>query len=157
MLVLIPEISVQIVAMTQNQLVHPVVDNTNRKEYTMNTTAEKVRITVDVEAEELWSSVFGSGFESDPVNDEWLRGFRFIQGDWETPGLIELDYLGEDQKYHKQTYNIHDLAAALSTAIAKSYHHVPCGGKIDADFSNYDSCVGDLLLQVMVYGEETFA
>lgn len=27
MLVLIPEISVQIVAMTQNQLVHPVVDN----------------------------------------------------------------------------------------------------------------------------------
>jgi hypothetical protein len=154
MLVQIPKTSVQIVAMEQDH--PPAVDNTNRKEYTMNT-AEKVRITVDVEAEELWSSVFGSGFESDPVNDEWLRGFRFIQGDWETPGLIELDYLGEDERYHKQTYNVHDLAGALSTAIAKSYHHVPCGGKIDADFSNYDSCVGDLLLQVMVYGEETFA
>ena len=154
MLVQAPKTDVQTVAMKQDH--SPAVDN-YRKEYTMNTTAEKVRITVDVEAEELWSSVFGSGFESDPVNDEWLRGFRFIQGDWETPGLIELDYLGEDEKYHKQTYNVHDLAAALSTAIAKSYHHVPCGGKIDADFSNYDSCVGDLLLQVMVYGEETFA
>lgn len=153
MLVLIPEISAQNVAMTQNQLVHPAVDNTNRKEYTMNPTAEKVRINVEVPAEELWSAVFGSGFESDAVNDEWLTGIKFIDGSWGIPGVVELTYLDEDEKPHKQFYNAHDLAGALSTAMAKGYNHSPCGGKIDMDFSNYDSCVGDLLLQVMVYGE----
>ena len=153
MLVLIPEISVQIVAMTQNQLDHPAVDNTNRKEYTMNATAEKVRINVEVPAEELWSAVFGSGFESDTVNNVWLRGVRFIQGTWDIPGLVELEYIDEDEKTHKQFYSAHDLAGALSAAIKKGYNHSPCGGKIDMDFSNYDACVGDLLLQVMVYGE----
>ena len=119
----------------------------------MNATAEKVRITVEVPAEELWGAVFGSGFESDAVNDTWLRGVRFIQGTWDVPGLVELEYIDEDEKTHKQFYSAHDLAGALSTAIAKGYGHAPCGGKIDMDFSNYDACVGDLLLQVMVYGE----
>jgi hypothetical protein len=119
----------------------------------MNATAEKVRVTVDVPSKELWSSVFGSGFESDPVNDAWLAGLRFIEGSWDVPGLIELEYLGEDEKRHKQTYNVHDLAGALSTAVSKGYRHSPCGGMIGVDFSDYDSCVADLLLQVMVYGE----
>ena len=153
MLVLIPEISAQTVAMTQNQLVHPAVDNTNRKEYAMNANAEKVRINVEVPAKELWSAVFGSGFLWDGVNDEWLMGIKFIDGAWDVPGVVELTYLDEDEKPHKQFYNAHDLAGALSTSMAKGYNHSPCGCKIDMDFSNYDSCVGDLLLQVMVYGE----
>ena len=66
---------------------------------------------------------------------------------------VELEYIDEDEKTHKQFYSAYDLAGALSTAMAKGYNHSPCGGKIDMDFSNYDSCVGDLLLQVMVYGE----
>jgi len=119
----------------------------------MNATAFKVKVTVEVPAEELWGAVFGSNFESDSVNDAWLKGFTFVQGTWDVPGLVELEYLGEDQKYHKQFYGAHDLAGALSTAIKKGYNHSPCGGKIDMDFSNYDACVGDLLLQVMVYGE----
>ena len=157
MLVLIPRISVQIVAMTQNQLVHPVVDNTSRKEYTMNTTAEKVKIPVEVPAEELWSAVFGSGFESDPVSSEWLKGFRFIEGSWDVPGLVELWYINKEGSFQKSFYTAHDLASALGVAMSKEYNHVPCGGKVGMDFSNYDSCVADLLLQVMVYGEETFA
>ncbi len=119
----------------------------------MNATAFKVKVTVEVPAEELWSAVFGSNFESDAVNGAWLKGVRFIQGTWDVPGLVELEYIDEDEKTHKQFYSAHDLAGALSMAIKRGYNHAPCGGKIDMDFSNYDACVGDLLLQVMVYGE----
>ena len=119
----------------------------------MNASAFKVKVTVEVPAEELWSAVFGSGFESDAVTNVWLRGVNFVHGTWDVPGLAELQYIDEDEKIHKQFYSAHDLAGALSKAIKNGYNHSPCGGKIDMDFSNYDSCVADLLLQVMVYGE----
>ena len=155
MLVQAPKTSAQIVAIQQDH--SPAVDNTNRKEYTMKTTTYKVKIPVEVPAEELWSAVFGSGFESDPVSSEWLKGFRFIEGSWDVPGLVELWYINKEGSFQKSFYTAHDLASALGVAMSKEYNHVPCGGKIGMDFSNYDSCVADLLLQVMVYGEETFA
>jgi hypothetical protein len=155
MLVQAPKTDAQIVAMKQDH--SPAVDNTNRKEYTMKTTTYKVKIPIEVPAEELWSAVFGSGFESDPVNDEWLKGLRFVEGSWDVPGLIELRYINKDGHLQRSFYTAHDLAGALGVAMSKEYNHVPCGGKIGMDFSNYDSCVADLLLQVMVYGEEVFA
>ena len=155
MLVQAPRTNVQIVAMKQDHF--PAVDNTNRKEYTMKTTTYKVKIPIEVPAEELWSAVFGSGFESDPVSSEWLKGFRFIEGSWDVPGLVELWYINNEGSFQKSFYTAHDLAGALGVAMSKEYNHVPCGGKIGTDFSNYDSCVADLLLQVMVYGEEVFA
>jgi len=123
----------------------------------MKTTTYKVKVPIEVPAEELWSAVFGSGFESDPVSNEWLSGFRFIEGSWDIPGLVEIQYLDKEGSLQRNFYTAHDLASALGVAMSKEYNHVPCGGKIDTDFSNYDSCVADLLLQVMVYGEETFA
>ena len=123
----------------------------------MKTTTYKVKIPVEVPAEELWSAVFGSGFESDPVSCEWLKGFRFIEGSWDVPGLVELWYINNEGSFQKSFYTAHDLAGALGVAMSKEYNHVPCGGRIGMDFSNYDSCVADLLLQVMVYGEEVFA
>ena len=155
MLVQAPRTNVQIVAIQQDH--SPAVDNTNRKEYTMKTATYKVKIPIEVPAEELWSAVFGSGFESDPVSNEWLRGFRFIEGSWDIPGLVEIEYIDKEEKVQRNFYTAHDLAGALGVAMSKEYNHVPCGGKIGMDFSNYDSCVADLLLQVMVYGEEVFA
>jgi hypothetical protein len=154
MLVQAPKTSVQIVAMEQDH--PPAVDN-YRKEYTMKTTTYKVKIPIEVPAEELWGAVFGSGFESDPVSNEWLSGFRFIEGSWDIPGLVEIQYLDKEGNLQRNFYTAHDLAGALGVAMSKEYNHVPCGGKIGTDFSNYDSCVADLLLQVMVYGEEVFA
>jgi len=148
------KIDAQIVAMKQDH--SPAVDN-YRKEYTMKTTTYKVKIPIEVPAEELWSAVFGSGFESDPVSSEWLKGFRFIEGSWDVPGLVELWYINKEGSFQKSFYTAHDLAGALGVAMSKEYNHVPCGGKVGMDFSNYDSCVADLLLQVMVYGEEVFA
>lgn len=122
----------------------------------MNTT-EKVQVTLDIDANELWSAVFGSGFESDPVTRQWLMDYEFVSGDWDEAGVVKVSYINEDEETEHKNFNAKDLAAALSTAMAKNYYHVPCGGKIDADFDNYDSCVGDILMQVMVYGEEVFA
>lgn len=117
-------------------------------------TAQKMNVTVDVDAEELWSAVFGSGFQFDEVTRSWMVRYHFIEGDWETPGIIKIwtvedGYCGE--------FTIDQLLQALSIAISEGYNHVPCGGKIDTDFSNYDSCVADLLLQIMVYGKEIYA
>ena len=123
------------------------------------TTTEMVTVTVEIEADDLWSAVFGSGFESDPVSLAWLVDYSFVEGDWDKSGIVKITYRNaEDEEVaESKTYNVQDLAAALSNAIARGYRHVPCGGKIDADFDNYDACVGELLLQIMVYGEEVFA
>jgi hypothetical protein len=123
------------------------------------TTTEKVTVIVEIEADDLWSAVFGSAFESDPVSRAWLVDYSFVEGDWDKSGIVQITYRGGHfaEVESSKMFNVQDLAAALSTAIARGYRHVPCGGKIDADFDNYDACVGDLLLQIMVYGEEVFA
>jgi hypothetical protein len=130
-------------------------------------------IKLEVDSNELWSQVWGSGYESDPVNRNWLMNTTFKQGaEWDKMGEATIWYIPEDgdesdEKYwdeeHYQEHckskdvTITEIEDALSLAMQEGYRHVPCGGKIDTDFDRWDSCVGDILLQLIVYGKEVWA
>lgn len=114
----------------------------------------KIDAIVELNAEELWSAVWGSGFESDPVTRNWLKQYTFVEGDWDRLGVVQI-WTHEDGDLG--TFTVDDLANALAIAVNGGYHHVPCGGRISTDLDEIDSCVADLLLQLMVYGEERYA
>jgi hypothetical protein len=131
-----------------------------------------INIELPVDAEELWLQLFGCGYESDPVNRNWLMNTEFAQGsDWNKMGVATIWYIPEGKDYDNEKYwgknykkhcaskvvTISEIATALSKAMSEGYNHVPCGGKIDTDFDRWDSCVGDILLQLICYGKEVYA
>ena len=132
---------------------------TEKKETSTTTT------THEIPDQELWSAMWGSGFESDPVTNNYLMSMEFIEGEWDELGIVEIQYVAEDdddegtveEKWLTKRLNIQDVVDALTKAMSEGYHHVPCGGKIDADFDDWDACVGDILLQLALYGKEVWA
>jgi hypothetical protein len=114
---------------------------------------------------DLWSAFWGSGFESDPVTRNYLMTLDFIEGDWETLGVAEVGYVDEEDPnegddedaWLTKRLNIEDITTALSKAMNEGYHHVPCGGKITADFDDWDACISDIILQLALYGKEVWA
>lgn len=129
-------------------------------------------ITLEVNSDELWSAFWGSGFESDPVTRNWLMRAEYLDGTkWDKIGKVRLYYIPEngdeyDERYWGEHYKqycstldvaMEDIENALSLAIKEQYYHVPCGGRIDTNLDEWDSCVTALLLQLMVYGKEVWA
>ena len=117
-------------------------------------------VTIELDGNELWSAVFGSGFESDPVNRHWLKDYSFGKDTtWNKAGIVTIEYITEADEniVHTRDLDVNDLAQALSYAIQNGYRHVPCGGAIGIDFDDYDSCVADIILQLAIYGKEVFA
>lgn len=130
-------------------------------------------IKIEVDDNELWSQLWGCGYESDPVNHNWLMNTEFKHGaDWEKLGTVTLWFIPEngddtDEKYWDRDHykehcaskdvTIKDIEDALSLAMREGYNHVPCGGKIDFNFDDWDGCVGDILLQLIAYGKEVWA
>jgi len=132
---------------------------TDKKETSTTTT------THEVLDQELWSYMWGSGFESDPVTRNYLMSMEFIEGDWETIGTVEIGYVAEDDdtegededKWLTKRLNVEDITTALTKAMSEGYHHVPCGGKIGVDFDDWDACISDIILQLALYGKEVWA
>jgi len=129
-------------------------------------------ITLEIDSDEMWGALWGSGFESDPVSRNWLMTYEYIEGNWDKAGVTRVYYIPEDgdcddpkywdedeykQHCHTKDLTLADLERALSYAMKEGYNHVPCGGKIDTNTDNWDSCVADILLQIMVYGKEVYA
>lgn len=130
------------------------------------------KITLEVDSDEMWAMVWGSGFEGDPVTRNWLMMYEHIEGDWDKAGVTRIYYIPEDGDYEDPKYwdedhykencaskdvTITELEQALSLAMQEGYRHVPCGGKIDTNVEDWDSCVADLLLQLVAYGKEVYA
>jgi uncharacterized protein YwlG (UPF0340 family) len=105
-----------------------------------------VTIPVTVNAEDMWSNVFGSGWEysSVPITVKYGAGC-----DWEHMGTA-LVTIGEDEE-DRQTRNltVMDLAEAYGKLIAMGYHH--CGAPLSLD--DMDACASFDILQVAVFGE----
>lgn len=133
-------------------------------------------IQLHIDNQELWSNLWGSGYELDPVNRNWLVHEEYNNGaewnKWDKYADVTIWYIPEgadeqDEKYwRKDTFKQHcaskrvhvdTIATALSKAIEEGYRHVPCGGRITHDFEDWDSCVGDIILQLIAYGKEVWA
>lgn len=107
-------------------------------------TNETVRLVVDVDARELWSNVFGSGFETYP----WWDAVEYYDGaDWDTPGSVRLWVIDPDtgESEGRGTVTVFRLAEAVSKLphIASRWHDM------DADDA-------DQVLQMAILGEVRF-
>lgn len=124
-----------------------------------------ITINHEISDLELWSSIWGSGFETDPVARNYLMSYEFISGTWENLGVVEIKYVdehdpseGEDEsKWLTKWLTIEDLTNALQLAMSEGYRHVPCGGAIDTDTDRWDACVADIIIQLALYGKEVWA
>ena len=107
-----------------------------------------VTINIAVDDNELWSEVFGSGFEGE---SHWIERIDFVEGDWTTAGKVVIhadDYEGNTQVV---PITVDDLGKALQELIKRNSKH--CGGYlINATFDDWDACVGDMILQYAVWG-----
>lgn len=125
-------------------------------------------VSIRVDDQELWSNLFGSGFETE--SRIWLSRIEYLRDTswdkfggallWHVPQDEDVDddkYFGQDYQKHCDStiVTIGAIAEALSDAIMRGYAH--CGDKIDLDFDNWDACVGDVLLQIVCYGDVIFA
>ena len=91
----------------------------------------KITIPKRIDADELWSDVFGSGWET----YEWWYGHRYEDGEGQYITPITID----------------DLVLAYTRLSQSDYTH--CGGfTLDAP----DACTGDAILQLCIYGELVF-
>lgn len=105
-----------------------------------------------MDREELWSEVLGSNYEA--VSD-WIVREQYIDGDWETPGTIQITAEDPEEESNTITVGIDadDLYRAYEIALENEYHH--CGRALDEQ--DFDACAGDIVLQVAVYGEVVFS
>jgi hypothetical protein len=129
-------------------------------------------INIPIDEQEIWSALWGSGYETDPVNHNWLMSTEFLgEADWDKMGTAQVWFIPEgedesDEKFWADDYQEHcavvqvtieDIKNAVAKAMTLKYYHVPCGGKIDYDTEEWDSCVADILLQIICYGKEVWA
>ena len=108
-------------------------------------------IEVEVDPAELWSEVFGSGYETWP----WWNMVTFSEGDWDTPGVAHLSIIDPDEgplstDVTVAEVNMERLVWAYEQAIATCVD--ACTGKAIYPGSDIDACVGDCILQIAVYG-----
>jgi hypothetical protein len=106
-----------------------------------------VVVPITYDADEIWSDVFGSGYEYCP----WWVGVKYSDGaDWDKHGVATIKHWGkEDEDVLEVTkITIEDIAKAYATLTADNWTH--CGG---CGLSAPDGCSSDVVLQMAVYGE----
>lgn len=129
-------------------------------------------INIPINEQEMWSALWGSAYESDPVNRNWLSYTEYLDGaDWDKMGTVRLWFIPEladetDRKFWEEDYQQHcdsvtvtieDIKNAVVKAMVEGYRHFPCGGLIDYRIEDWDACVGDIILQLICYGQEVWA
>lgn len=108
----------------------------------------KVLVCHAVSKNDLWSDVFGSGWEDAP----WWMDIEFIDCDWETHGQAKVTCLDPDDPDEQMTMTkvitVIDLANAVSALTESGYTH--CHGH---SLTSADACTSDAILQRAVYDD----
>jgi len=105
---------------------------------------------IAVDKEELWSSIFGSAYES---HSWWLDEEFKEEGGWETIGEVTLTAWNakNNSKEIVKSFKPDDIFDAWKKSVAEGYVH--CGNYSMLDVDNADACFGDIVLQIAMYGE----
>jgi hypothetical protein len=118
-------------------------------------------IEIKVDDQELWSACFGSGYETDPVVTNWVDTVEHLTGDWDKIGTIKVTYAPEgfddftDGELSEKIIDQEVFLQAVTKMVTDGYQH--CGHTMDLNTENWDVCVTDVILQLAVLGEYTFA
>ena len=110
--------------------------------------------SITIDAAELWSGVMGSGWETFP----WWQSVRYLEGDWDVPGRVQVSISNPDDPDADIDIIQVDLdALILAVKIVAAQGYVDACTGADIDWEDIDACVGDLVMQIAVLGEETYA
>lgn len=105
-----------------------------------------VTIPVLISAEDLWSNVFGSAWEM----NEWWSTHKFIEGDWDVPGKIQITADNPiDENPITKVLTIDDIVTGYTMAVLGKHYH--CGGYVDVQ--DLDMCAGDIIVQCAMFGD----
>lgn len=104
--------------------------------------------------EELWINTFGTAYEV----HGWWRNEHFIEGSWDTIGVVKLTIEDPDEPEAviTKTLTYDDVEAAALKVMTTSVD--ACTGQpitIGADM-DWDACVSDCVLQTAVLGEVVY-
>ena len=108
--------------------------------------AEQI-VPLVVDVDEVWSDVFGSGWEESPW---WVR-IHYGDGDWDKPSTsVVMKHWGkeDDNVLETTTLTIDQVIAAYAKLLAQRWTH--CNG---CSVSDADACTSDAVLQYAIYGE----
>ena len=106
--------------------------------------------------EEVWQNTFGTGGES----FHWWRQVRFIEGDWDVIGRVELVIDDpNDEDGNGRVSKVVGIDEVLAAALAVTASSVDaCTGKpivLGAEL-DWDACVSDCVMQTAVLGEVVY-
>lgn len=116
-----------------------------------------ITIPVRVNPDELWSHFWACGLDRDPVTSGYVVSIEFGDSRWDEAGEVTVTYLNEKNKKASRIVDINDIAEGLTTVIQRGIPHYPCGGNVGLDFEDWDACIGDLILQHILFGEVVYA
>lgn len=111
-----------------------------------------VSISHAIDADEFWSSVMGSGWET----YTWWQSVAYIDdSDWNVPGSVAVTIDNpEGAGVRKATIDVAVLAAAWNTLVAADHRDACTGRRFDIE--DVDACVGDAVMQHAVLGEVVY-
>mgnify|MGYP003392992019 CR=1 FL=1 len=114
-----------------------------------NPTMTEIVIPIRVDANELWSNVFGSSGET----FSWWRDLTFLEGSWNRVGRAQLtveDPDGDGDAVLTKVVGIDEVGAAWGEAIRLNLRH--CGSSL-SDLESFDACAADIVMQIAMLGE----
>jgi hypothetical protein len=111
--------------------------------------SEKVIITIQMDAQEVWSNVLGSAWE----DWDWWEKIKYSEGsDWDKVGEITLSITdpNDEENVITKTLGVQDLAKAYAELASKNY------GGTNLDIHDLDAVYGDCVLQQAVLGDVVY-
>lgn len=106
-----------------------------------------ITIPVQVEPEEFWSNVLGSGWE----DWDWWETISYSEGSaWDKVGEITISITDPDDEEQviTKTLGVQDLANAYAELVSKEGYR-----RQQLNWEDLDAVYGDCVLQVAVLGE----
>lgn len=110
--------------------------------------SEKITIPLEIDVEEVWSDIFGSGWE---YSDWFVNVIYHDGGDWDKPSRITVKHWDpetEGERVIKTDLSVEQVLQAYAKLLGERYTH--CGG---CALDDPDACTSDAVLQHAVYGD----
>jgi hypothetical protein len=94
-----------------------------------------------MDADEFWSEIFGASFEI----WEWWHSVRYLTGDWNKAGTVEVIAIHEDDEVMPvKQFTVEEIASAYNACVAQGLY---------VDIENMDADSSDLVMQMAMFGE----
>jgi hypothetical protein len=120
-----------------------------------------INVVKDFDANQLWTSVTGSAWEQAP----WWRRAKYNKeaiADWEEQGdpstfaiEVEIEDPEDEEKVIAKIVTFSDIIEGCKKVWEGKHYHC-FGTRIDDNIYDYDSCAGDVIMQVVMLGKVVY-